>query len=228
MILAEHLYASSDFLAERLAWNTAKTLIDAIAERGEARLLVSGGSTPKKFFAALSQQSLAWERVTIGLVDDRCVESFDPNSNAKLVGENLLIGDAFAATFQPLFDPELGVEKSAEWANGSAEGADVVVLGLGGDGHTASLFPGSPQLEQGLSADAPAVLAAEPTMEPMVTRLTYSGPFLAKSPHVFLHFEGAGKREVYEEARSKDYPSLTPISWFLHHPECPVETYWAP
>ena len=104
----------------------------------------------------------------------------------------------------------------------------MVVLGLGGDGHTASLFPGSPQLEQGLSADAPAVLAAEPTMEPMVTRLTYSGPFLAKSPHVFLHFEGAGKREVYEEARSKDYPSLTPISWFLHHPECPVETYWAP
>ena len=65
-------------------------------------------------------------------------------------------------------------------------------------------------------------------MEPMVTRLTYSGPFLATSPHVFLHFEGAGKRGVYEEARSKDAPSLMPVSWFLHHPECPVETYWAP
>ena len=228
MILAEHLYASSDMLAHRLAWTTAKTLIDAIAERGEARLLVSGGSTPKKFFAALSQQSVAWERVTIGLVDDRCVESFDPNSNAKLVGENLLVGEAHAATFQPLFDPELGVEKSAEWANGAAQPTDVAVLGLGGDGHTASLFPGSPQLEQGLSADAPNVLFTEPTMEPLVTRLTYSGPYLAKSPNVFLHFEGAGKRAVYEEARSKDQPSTTPISWFLHHPECPVETFWAP
>ena len=65
-------------------------------------------------------------------------------------------------------------------------------------------------------------------MDPMVTRLTYSGPFLAQSPHVFLHFEGAGKRGVYEDARLKDQPSTTPISWFLHHPECPVETYWAP
>ena len=228
MILAEHLYASSDLLAQRLAWNTAKTLIDAIAERGEARLLVSGGSTPKAFFAALATQSLAWERVTIGLVDDRCVESFDPNSNAKLAGENLLVGEAFSATFQPLFDPELGIEKSAEWANGVAQRPDVVVLGLGGDGHTASLFPGSPQLEEGLSVGASNVLAAEPTMEPLVTRLTYSGPFLASSRHVFLHFEGAGKRGVYEEARAKDQPSITPISWFLHHPECPVETYWAP
>ncbi|MEC8153437.1 MAG: 6-phosphogluconolactonase, partial [Pseudomonadota bacterium] len=170
MIIAEHLYASSDVLAQRLAWITAKSLVDAIAANGQARLLVSGGSTPKAFFAALSKEALAWERVTIGLVDDRCVESFDPNSNAKLVGENLLVGEAFGATFQPLFDPELGVEKSAQWAAGAALRPDVVVLGLGGDGHTASLFPGSPQLEQGLSADAPPVLAAEPTMEPMVTR----------------------------------------------------------
>lgn len=227
MIIAEHLYSSSDILAERLAWNTAKTLIDAIAERGEARLLVSGGSTPKKFFAALAQQSLAWEKVTIGLVDDRCVESFDPRSNAKLVGENLLLGEAFTATFQPLFDPELGVEKSAEWAAGAAQRPDVVVLGMGGDGHTASLFPGSPELEQGLTAST-AVIAAEPTMDPFVTRLTHTGPFLATAGAVFLHFEGAGKRAVYEDARLKDQPSTTPISWFLHHPACPVETYWAP
>ena len=227
MIIAEHLYSSSEILAHRLAWNTAKTLIDAIAERGEARLLVSGGSTPKKFFAALSKQSLAWEKVTIGLVDDRCVESFDPNSNAKLVGENLLLGEAFTATFQPLYDPELGVEKSAEWAAGAALRPDVVVLGMGGDGHTASLFPGSPELELGLTSTA-AVIAAEPTMEPMVTRLTHTGPFLASAANVFLHFEGAGKREVYEDGRLKDQPSTTPISWFLHHPECPVETYWAP
>ena len=228
MIIAEHLYASSDVLAQRLAWITAKSLVDAIAENGQGRLLVSGGSTPKAFFAALSKEALAWERVTIGLVDDRCVESFDPNSNAKLVGEHLLLGEAFGATFQPLFDPELGVEKSAQWAAGAALRPDVVVLGLGGDGHTASLFPGSPQLEQCLSADAPPVLAAEPTMEPMVTRLTHSGPFLAQATRVFLHFEGAGKREVYEDARLRDQPSTTPISWFLHHPECPVETFWAP
>ena len=80
-----------------------------------------------------------------------------------------------------------------------------------------------------LADGAPApVIAAEPTMEPMVTRLTHSGPFLAQASRVFLHFEGAGKREVYEDARLRDQPSKTPISWFLHHPHCPVETFWAP
>ena len=225
MIIAEHLYASSGtFWPSGSAWITAKSLVDAIAANGQARLLVSGGSTPKAFFAALSKEA-GVSRPSVWSMT--AVESFDPNSNAKLVGENLLVGEAFGATFQPLFDPELGVEKSGPASRQRRRCAPTVVLGWA----VTAIPPACSPVRRSWSSCrliAAPVIAAEPTMEPMVTRLTHSGPFLAQASRVFLHFEGAGKREVYEDARLRDQLLDNPDFLLLHHPHCPVETFWAP
>ncbi len=132
-------------LAEGLAARVATALSDAIAARGAASIAVSGGSTPKAFFKVLSGKDIAWDKVTITLVDERFVPADNPRSNHKLANEFLLIGKTAAATFVPLYHPAETAEAAA--ADATRETArfsnpfDVAILGMGNDGHTASFFP---------------------------------------------------------------------------------------
>jgi 6-phosphogluconolactonase len=155
-------YADMATLSADLANEIAASLTAAIAARGTASLVVSGGRSPVKLFECLRVQPLDWRQVCIALADERWVDADDPASNERLVRENLLKENAAAARFLGLKNgaptPDIGAVSAWETFARVPRPFDAVVLGMGDDGHTASLFPGSPNLASALN---PAAVAAE-------------------------------------------------------------------
>lgn len=214
-------------LAEQLAEAVYQALADDLSHQERALLVVSGGSTPVPFFKALAQKPLEWARVDITLADERWVDEQSSDSNAKLVRDNLLQGPAAAANFVPLTSdagtPEEGVAAVAEATAGLAWPASVVILGMGGDGHTASLFPDSQELDLALSTDEPLVAVRTPS-QPQ-PRITFSADRLHQAKRHILHITGDDKRAVLANAMSGDDVRTLPIRAFL---SCPLAIYWAP
>ncbi|WP_280553898.1 6-phosphogluconolactonase [Halomonas sp. 25-S5] len=214
-------------LARQLAEAVAEALRADLARQDNALLVVSGGSTPVPFFAALAACELPWARVQVTLADERWVAEDADDSNARLVRAHLLQGPAAAATFVPLTTadatPEQGAEAVAERVAGLAWPASVVILGMGGDGHTASLFPDSRELDLALATDAAAVAVRTPS-QPQ-PRITLSAGRLHRARRHVLHITGGDKRAVLARALTGDDVRELPIRAFL---SCPLATYWAP
>ncbi|MCE8018076.1 6-phosphogluconolactonase [Halomonas sp. MCCC 1A17488] len=214
-------------LAAQLAEATCEALRQDLAQQERALLVVSGGSTPVPYFQALSRQELPWERVDVTLADERWVSETDAASNALLVRRHLLQDRAAAASFVSLTTddetPEQGVEAVTRRIEALAWPASLVVLGMGGDGHTASLFPDSRELELGLTTDAP-VLAARTPSQPQA-RISLSADRLHQARRHVLYITGDDKRSVLARALSGDDLRELPIRAFL---SCPLAVYWAP
>ncbi len=219
-------------LADALATRVAEALSAGIAARGRASLAVSGGSTPKAFFKALSSAGIDWPKVTVTLVDERFVPPDSDRSNHKLVAENLLQNAAGAAVFVPLYHAGETAEEAA--ADASAATADishpfdVAILGMGTDGHTASFFPGGSRLAEALdptTARGVITMEAEGAGEP---RLTFTFNALADARLLVLHIEGNGKKDVLEKAEADGPEAEMPIRAVLRRAASPVEIYWAP
>ena len=225
--------------ANGLAAEIATRLRQALQARGQALLAVSGGNSPLQLFAALREQDLDWERVTVLLADERCVPQHHPDSNTALVRGQLLQGKAACARWQPFFE-QLPAGDSASWPDAEldalAAGAnerlaplpwplDVLVLGMGEDAHTASLFPAAPGLELALASAGP-VAWVRPASAPHA-RLTLTLPTLLAAGAIFLPLAGAGKRAVFEQA-SRQASADAPISLVLHRAPRPVQVWLAP
>ncbi|PCF95740.1 6-phosphogluconolactonase [Vreelandella nigrificans] len=214
-------------LAEQLAEAVFQALTDDLARQERVLLVVSGGSTPVPFFKALAAKHLPWKQVDITLADERWVDEQSRDSNAKLVRENLLQGAAADANFVPLttgdLTPEEGVEEVAKRAASLPWPASVVILGMGGDGHTASLFPDSPELTLALATDE--LLVAVRTPSQPQPRITFSADRLHQAKRHILHITGDEKRTVLANAMSGDDVRQLPIRAFL---SCPLAIYWAP
>ncbi|GEN23377.1 6-phosphogluconolactonase [Halomonas cupida] len=216
-----------EHLAHQLAEAVAEALRTDLTRQARALLVVSGGSTPVPFFAALAHQELAWDRVDITLADERWVAEDATDSNARLVREHLLVGKAQQARFIPLTTghstPEEGVEEVAGRLEQLTWPASVVILGMGGDGHTASLFPDSRELSLALATDATVVAVRTPS-QPQA-RITLSAERLHHALRHVLHISGDDKRTVLGRAMSGDDVRELPIRAFL---SCPLAIYWAP
>ena len=227
-----HEFADGAALAEGLAERVAGALAEAVAARGAASLAVSGGSTPKAFFKALSAKDIDWAKVTVTLVDERFVPSDNPRSNHLLVSGNLLQGKAAAARFVPLYHPADNAEEAAKLA--SAEAADigcpfdVVILGMGTDGHTASFFPGGDRLAEAISAKTPRGVITMEANGAGETRLTYTFASLQDARLLVLHIEGQGKKDVLAAAEAEGPETDMPIRAMLRRAATPVDIYWAP
>jgi 6-phosphogluconolactonase len=225
-----HEFGSRQDLAGALAATVAGRLSQAVVTRGSASLAVSGGTTPALFFAALSGQDIDWSRVTVTLVDERFVEPSSPRSNEGLVRRALLTGKAATAKFIPLYS-DAG---SAEEARATSEQAlaacplplDVVVLGMGGDGHTASFFPDATRLEELLDPSNTALIATVEAPSAGEPRLTMTLPPIASAAYLALHVEGEEKRRVIDAVLAGK--SSPPISAVLGAAKSDVQIYWAP
>jgi 6-phosphogluconolactonase len=212
-------YRSRQVLAEALAGDIARMLRDAIRQRGTASLAVSGGSTPKLLFPALAKQALDWSKVTVTLVDERWVPATSDRSNARLVGDLLLTGAARSARFVELHHAGLSVEEALPLIERDLASMrlplDVVVLGMGADGHTASFFPGGIGLGAAVDANTTAKVAVVTADAAQEARVTLTLPEIALARHLILHFEGEAKLDVFEAALLADNPDDLPIRHVL-------------
>lgn len=223
----EHLFATGAQAATDIAARIASLLGEAIAARGVATLAVSGGRSPRPVLEALSAVPLDWSKIVVTLVDERWVDPASADSNEKLVRDTLLQGPAAAARFVPMKN-----EAADAYAGQSAVETDfaalpwpfdIILLGMGDDGHTASLFPDGVELAEGLSSTALTIAAAPPVAPHQ--RLSLTAHAILQSRHIFLQIGGAGKKAVYDKARAGGPVEELPIRLALLQDKVPVEVW---
>ncbi len=225
-------YPDRAVLAQDLAELVADQLADAIEARGQASLAVPGGTTPVRFLQALSQQDIAWEKVSVMLTDERFVDEESERSNTRLLKETLLQGKAAKATLVPMH-PQSPPPNLPPQAGGGTRQArpedlipslisgitpilplDVIVLGMGEDMHTASLFPEADKLTEALANDAPTLLPmrAEGVGEP---RITLTAPVLRGAKYAHLLITGPAKLAALQAALLEGPESEAPVRVIL-------------
>lgn len=218
------------------AWTWASAVAISSALRRDlerqprARLLLSGGTTPAPVFRALSKAPLDWSRVDIGLVDERWLLPSDIDSNAYLVSTHLLRNHAAAAHFESLTRPGRNIEMALGAANLHAQRTPtVIVLGMGDDGHTASLFPRMPGLDAALASPL-AYVAVDATgcagAGPWPRRISLTPTGLAPAATRLLLLRGNGKRKVFERALDGTDAREMPIRIAFTTPGAMLDVYW--
>jgi 6-phosphogluconolactonase len=236
-----HHALCAQVLAQELADFVANGLRSGLQERGKALLVVSGGSTPVPFFEALAHCELDWARVVLTLADERWVPPDHADSNERLVLAHLLQGAAAKATFIPLFNgagtPGQGQPDIEQALAGLPWPADVVVLGMGGDGHTASLFPHAPELPlaldgmsgyAGITAGPRCLAVSAPALPNVpVPRITMSARALLDARCVVLHVTGAQKWALLQQAIQNGPVAPWPVRLALHQGRVPCEVFYA-
>ncbi|BDU16253.1 6-phosphogluconolactonase [Lysobacter auxotrophicus] len=199
-----HAHANREVWTWAAAVSIAAELRRELIVQPRARLLLSGGETPGPVYRALSQAPLDWERVDVGLVDERWLLPDDPDSNAYLVHREFLRDHAAVAHFEPMTQAGRNLEGAVATANAHARReATVAVFGMGDDGHTASLFPGMNDAERVLASprDYVAVDAQGcPGARQWTRRISLTPRGIARIAHRLLLIQGERKRAVFEQA----------------------------
>lgn len=192
-------------------------------------MIVSGGNTPKPLFEKLSQIEIEWEKVTVGLCDERWLEPWEDDSNEKLVKSCLLQNKASKAGFVGMYMQYSRAEEAEEACSQRIREQlfpfDVVLLGMGNDGHTASLFPQNKRLDEAFDLNNKALcIAIAPQSTPHMRMSLTLGAILS-AEHLYLHFEGAQKLELYYEAIEENDRHKMPICAVLNQEINDVEVY---
>jgi 6-phosphogluconolactonase len=226
----DHIFETREEAAIAAARRIGEALLRRLDGQGAASLVVSGGTSPAGVFAELAKTTLNWPGVHVILSDERWVPPEHEDSNEKLVRETLLAGEAQDASLLPVYRPDVTIEERCSEISEELLQAPFpfacALLGMGEDGHFASLFPDAENLQEGLDVDSrqlciPVQTAASP--HPRVS-LTLSA--LSRSDEIVLLIFGDAKRDVYEAARTST--NGTPVSHLLRQKRAPVHVYWAP
>lgn len=214
------IFTSPDALADAAATAIEAALEGALDVRDRAILVATGGRSPGPVYDRLSQSPLDWAHVAVTLSDERQVDADSPNSNARLLRERLFVGPAAAAQYLPLTD-------YAERVLRKLMPFDAVMLGMGEDGHIASLIPGSPVMAHAMDPNGALLTAESPAGfgSPPVPRITLTLSALLQSRAIFLLIAGEAKRQVIAHAGAgADYP----VTAILNQDRVPVRIFWTP
>jgi 6-phosphogluconolactonase len=196
--------------ADAAAEAIAAAVAAGLSARGRASLVMTGGRTPGSIYDRLARLPLDWSRVWITLSDERCVPEDSPASNTRLLRERLLVGSAAGASLVPL-------GRVAEMPRPF----DLVLLGMGEDGHVASLFPGNPALAEGMAGRTPTVnVPAGQGVSPAEDRVSLSMPTLLDARQIVIFITGEAKRAMVQR-------DGLPVSAVLAGP-APVRVIWSP
>jgi 6-phosphogluconolactonase len=204
--------------ADELARRAADIVAERIRSTTATRLVLAGGTTPKRCYADLAARDLPWGRVTILFGDERCVPAWDPESNYRIAAETLL-AHAHPATVHRI-PAELGPDEAARAYDGvvRAVGLDLVLLGIGPDGHTASLFPEHPAL--GAEGYAVGVRGAP---KPPPDRVSLTLRALREAERVLVLVAGSDKRDAVRRARAGEVPAglIAHADWLVSEDAAP-------
>ncbi|KAJ56664.1 6-phosphogluconolactonase [Actibacterium mucosum KCTC 23349] len=210
-------YPARDTMMAALANVMADQLRAALAENNRALLVVPGGTTPGPVFDQLCKADLDWARVDVMLSDERWVPESSDRSNTRLLRERLLVENAAAATLLPLYADSDRPEDALDALAGAVDAAlpiDVLLLGMGADMHTASIFPEADLLAEALAEDAPTLLPMRAPGAPE-PRITLTAPALTSARHIHIVITGAEKRAALARAEAATSAVEAPVSILL-------------
>ncbi len=221
-------FPTREALYDAAASTIVQALATAVATHGVAGFAATGGSTPAPVYDRLATLTAPWDKVMVTLTDERWVPPTDPSSNEKLVREHLLTGEAAKAGFSPLYFEGISHEEAALKAQAGVAAAapfGVVLLGVGPDGHVASLFPGNPVLARGLDPASDRLVLAVPPGDPApdIPRISLTFQALTQSELIVLLVTGQAKRALLD---GEVDPSL-PVAAILNQDRVKVRILWA-
>jgi len=225
-----HAFTRQEELINDLSQSIASQLQKAIKKNGKASLLVSGGSTPKPLFEKLRQLPLAWDKVNIGLCDERWVAPTHKDSNENFVKKHLLQDRASKAKFTGMYNEGSDVEEAETLCSQKIKQElypfDVVILGMGSDAHTASLFPENIKLQKAFDLNNKELcIAVEPKDAPHM-RMSLTRSAILSAKHLYLHFEGKDKLAVYKKVLTGEDMYSMPVRSVLNQDIKDVEVYF--
>lgn len=224
-----HRHGTTADFAAAIADRLATELATGLAGRGKSSFAVPGGTTPGPVFDDLAKRDLAWSQVTVTLTDERWVPVDDAASNEALLRQRLLTGKAQAASLIGLKSaaatPSAGIAEIEQRLAGVPSPFDVILLGMGGDGHFASLFPNMPATPEGLDLTTPRRCVVSDEAINGQPRISLTLPFLLQSRVILLSVRGADKMQVIDRAKTAT-PADLPIAALLHQDRTPVEIHY--
>ncbi len=222
-------YETREILMESLAKDVADQLRAAISSNGKATLAVPGGTTPGPFLTLLSNADLDWSKVSVMLTDERFVPESSDRSNTRLLRETLLQNGAAAANMVPFYLPAETPEDVLSDLTipiAAALPLDVCVLGMGGDMHTASLFPQADRLTEGLDETSDLILLPMRAPNAAEPRLTLTAPVLRGAKNIHILITGQAKMDALKSAQTAGPTKDAPIRTVLSAPN-PVTIHYA-
>lgn len=235
MSTSEFKFEDRAALIESLYQEFVEELARTLQQKPSATLLLSGGSTPAPLYRKLSSADLDWGKISVALVDERWVDPASEASNERLLRETLLVDRAASANFTGMKTnhrtPFDGITECNTRYAALPSPYSACLLGMGPDGHTASLFPGAEgliaALDSGQYCAAIRAIRSDVTGE-QVERMTMTPWGILQSRRLILLISGNDKWEVYREACQSGATPELPISQFIHQQRVPLEVYWAP
>jgi 6-phosphogluconolactonase len=226
----EHFFDSREEASAAAAERIAEALTRRLENQKAASLVVSGGTSPVQCFEALAHKDIDWSRVGIIPSDDRWVPSEHDDSNERLVRNKLLVNGAASADLLPFFASEVSVEERAAALDQEIRFAPFPfacsLLGMGTDGHFASLFPDAENLAEGLDLESRTLCLPVKTAASPHARISLTLAALSRSDEIVLLFFGDEKRIIYDKAKAGN--ARYPVTRLLRQKRAPVFVYWAP
>jgi len=220
---------NSESLATDLCQCIGEILTEAIRKKGRASMAVSGGSTPIMLFKEFSLLSIDWTKIDLTLADDRWVDAKNADSNELLVRTHLIKNKAAKVNFIPLKNDSKTAKEgqiySEKMLRKITPPFDVVVLGMGSDGHTASLFPCSDELPEAMNLNNSNYLISTSPKTAPYERISLTARVIFDSKNVFLHLNGSSKLHTLESAMEYKDSNKMPIYTFLKNG---LSIYWSP